>query len=425
LHYYFQADAIALVKVLNIHQLLSIIHQCQRNYTMKITKITAYAIKADTTYRMVGQSKPTHQLPDSDYFQYPPYPQLYSHFLEALIVRVETDEGLIGWGEGQVPVGPEVLQKIVERVIGPVILGRDPLETNVRYAEMFDTLRVRGQTSGYQVDAIAAIDTALWDIRGQAEGRSISDLLGGRFRDRLPMYVSGLRAATREARAEEAAEWTRQGMGVKNFIGFGYAADAAELTAIRQAVGDEARLFTDGLWKYSYPEAVRIGRILEAHDLVFFEAPLLPEDIEGHSKLAHDLDIAIAVGEPLRTRFEFLNWFKAKAIDICQPDLMRNGISETYKIALLAEAYNIPVALHVGAVTAIGMAATWQTAAALPNFYMQEFQPLMFNAFNPWLQEPLRHENGQLIVPTGPGLGIALDQARFARDVDSEVTISL
>jgi galactonate dehydratase len=104
---------------------------------------------------------------------------------------------------------------------------------------------------------------------------------------------------------------------------------------------------------------------------------------------------------------------------------MRNGISETYKIAMLAEAYHIPVALHVGAVTAIGMAATWQTAAALPNFYIQEFQPKMFAAFNPWLEEPLRLENGQIVVPTGPGLGITLNRERFAQDVDSEAVINL
>ena len=128
---------------------------------MKITSLTAYAIKAGTRYQMAGQSNPTYQLPNSDYFQYPPYPQLYSHYTEALVVRVETDEGITGWGEGQVPVGPEVLQKIVERVIGPPMLGQDPLATNVRYLDMYNTLRVRGQTTGYQVDAMAAIDTAL------------------------------------------------------------------------------------------------------------------------------------------------------------------------------------------------------------------------------------------------------------------------
>ena len=392
---------------------------------MKISSITAYTVKSGTRYEMVGQSKPTRPLPHSDYFQFPPYPQLYSQYTEALIVRVETDEGIAGWGEGQAPVGPEVLQKIVERVIGPAVLGRDPLAVNVRYLEMYNTLRVRGQTSGYQLDAMAAIDTALWDIRGQASGQSISALLGGSFRERLPAYVSGLRATTREARVEEAAEWTRQGLGIKPFIGFGYAADAAEITAIRRGVGDDARLFADGLWNYTFPEAARVGRMLEAQGVEFFEAPLYPEDIEGHSKLARELGLAIAVGEPLRGRFEFLNWFKAQALDLCQPDLMRNGVSETYKIALLAEAYNLPIALHTGAATAIGMAATWQTAAALPNFYIQEFQPKMFAAFNPWLAEPLRLEGGKIVVPTGPGLGIRLDLERFKQDVEGEVRVAV
>jgi galactonate dehydratase len=342
-----------------------------------------------------------------------------------MIVQLETDEGIAGWGEGQAPVGPEVLQKIVERVIGPVVLGQDPLDINIRYQEMYDTLRVRGQTTGYQLDAIAAIDTALWDIKGKAFNQSISELLGGRFRDRLPAYVSGLRAATRAARQDEAREWTQQGLGLKPFVGFGYAEDKAEITAIREAIGEQARLFTDGLWKYTVPEAVRVGRILEANNVEFFEAPLYPEDIEGHSRLTRELDVAVAVGEPLRTRYQFLDWFRAGAIDICQPDLMRNGISETYKIGLLAEAYNIPVALHTGAVTAIGMAATWQTAAALPNFYIQEFQPKMFAAFNPWLKESLRLEQGEIVVPTGPGLGITLNEERFRQDVNSEVKLAI
>jgi galactonate dehydratase len=179
------------------------------------------------------------------------------------------------------------------------------------------------------------------------------------------------------------------------------------------------------LWKYTVPEAVRVGRVLEANGVEFFEAPLVPEDIDGHRQLVEKLDLAVAVGEPLRMRYQFLDWLKAGAIDLCQPDLMRNGISETFKIALLAESYHIPVALHIGAATAIGFAATWQTAAAIPNFFLQEFQPKMFNAFNPWLTEPLRLAGHEAVVPTGPGLGIELDMDRFQQDVDSEIKLTL
>ena len=392
---------------------------------MKIISITAYAVKARTRYQMSGQIQAAKRLPGSDYFHFPPYPELYSENSEAMVVRIETDEGLTGWGEAQNPIGPEVSQKIIERVLGPMILGRDPQATNLRYLEMYETLRVRGQSTGFFHDAMAAIDTALWDIRGKAVGQPISALLGGRFRETLPCYVTGLQGKTLPARLEEAVEWTRQGVSLKPFLGFGYAADSAEISALRRAVGDEARLFMDGVWKYSGPEALRVGRMLEAHGVEFFESPLLPEDIEGHRKLAHKLDVAIAIGEALRGRYQFLPWIQAQALDICQPDVMRNGISETFKIALLAEAYNIQVALHCGVVTVIGMAATWQVAAALPNFFIQEYQPSMLPLFNPWLEERLCMEQGRLVVPTGPGLGIDINQKRFEQDVDSKMTIAL
>ena len=102
------------------------------------------------------------------------------------MVRVETDEGITGWGETQAPIVPEVAQTIIGKVVGPAILGADPLATNVRYADMHGTMRARGHSSGYQIDAIAGVDTALWDIRGKAAGHSISEMIGGRFRDELP-----------------------------------------------------------------------------------------------------------------------------------------------------------------------------------------------------------------------------------------------
>lgn len=392
---------------------------------LKITAITAFAVKARRRYQMSGQIRPARRLPASDYFQFPPYPELYSENSEAMVVKVETDAGLVGWGEAQNPIGPEVSQKIVERVIGPMILGHDPLATNIRYLEMSETLRVRGQNTGYMHDAMAAIDTALWDIKGKALGMSVSDLLGGRFRETLPCYVTGLRAPTRPERLVEACGWTEQGVMLKPFLGFGLAEDTAEITAIRQAVGPEGRIFMDGVWKYNVPEALRVGRMLEEQGVEFFESPLLPEDIEGHAKLARKLDVPIAIGEALRGRHQFFPWFQAQALDICQPDVMRNGISESYKIALLSETYNVPVALHCGVVTVVGMAATWHVAAAIPNFFVQEYQPVMLELFNPWLVEPLRLENGELVVPTGPGLGIEIDEVRMAEDVDSQIRIAL
>lgn len=390
---------------------------------MRITSISAYTIKADVRYELAGGATAKGQLPGSDYLQFAPYPQLYSQRSEAMLVRVETDEGIVGWGEAQAPIAPEVAQSIVRNVVGPAVLGRDPLATNVRFMDMYGTLRVRGQGGGYQLDAIAGIDTALWDIRAKAAQCSVSELLGGRFRDTLPCYVTGLRGSSLDERVHEAASWIDQGIGIKPCLGFGYEQDAKEITAIRDRVGDGGPVFVDGVWSYSYPEAVRIGRVYEANGVGFFEAPLLPEDIHGHARLCRELDIAIAIGEPLRTRFQFQPWFRAEALDLAQPDLMRNGITEVMKIASVAEAFNLDLALHTGTLTVVGMAATWHAASALPNFFIQEYQPVMFDTFNRWLEEPLRVHEGRLVVPDGVGLGIEIDMDRFARDVDTVVTI--
>ena len=391
---------------------------------MRIGRVTAYVIKSPIRYELAGQTKPTHRLPGTDYFQFPPYPQLYSERSESMIVKIDTDEGISGWGEAQAPIGPEITQAIVQRVLGPVLLGADPLATSVRYSEMYETLRVRGQTGGFQLDAIAALDTALWDIRGKAVGKPVSELLGGRFRERLPCYVTGLRERTLDGRAEEAQRWRDVGIaGVKPCLGFGVASDAAEIERLRDAVGDNFRLFVDGVWKYTVPEAVRVARAFERSGVEFFESPLLPENVDGHARLVRSLDLAIAVGEPLRGRFQFLQWIKAGALDLAQPDTMRNGITETYRIAALCEVHGIPVAIHNGMLTVIGMAATWQTAAAISNFFIQEYQPVMLDTFNAWLTEPLRLDDGELVVPQGPGLGIEIDEERFAQDVQTHVAL--
>lgn len=390
---------------------------------IKVTSVTAYAVKAGVRYQPAGQATATGRLPGSDYLRLAPYPQLYSERSEAVIVRVDTDAGITGWGECQAPVAPEVAQTIIERILGPAVLGKDPTATTVRFEELYGTMRVRGQVGGYQLDAIAGLDIALWDIRGKVAGLSVAELAGGRFRDRLPGYVTGLRGRTTEERAAEARAWADAGLAVKACLGFGVAEDIAEVQRIRDAIGDSGRLMVDALWSYTVPEALRVGRALERAGVEFFESPLLPEDLDGHAELAVALDLPIAVGEPLRTRFAFLPWLRRRALDLAQPDVMRAGLTETIRIATLAEAFGVPVALHTGCLTVVGMAATWQLAAALPGVGVQEFQPVMLDTFNPWLDRPLEVAGGELVVPDGPGLGIELDQDRLAAQASSVVTV--
>ena len=129
--------------------------------------------------------------------------------------------------------------------------------------------------------------------------------------------------------------------------------------------------------------------MLTEADVAFFESPIAPEDVVGHRELVRSLDLPVAVGEPLRTRHQFVPWLAQRAMDVAQPDLMRNGVGETLAIATLASAHHVPVALHTGVVTSIGMAASWQVAAALPNFVVQEFQPVMLETFGHLVEEGL------------------------------------
>lgn len=392
---------------------------------MKVVAVTAHVVKNATRYELAGQAKASGTLPGSEYLRFGNYPHLYSQRSEAVVVEIETDEGIVGFGECQAPVGPEVVAVIIQRMLGPILLGRDPLDVVPLFQELYGSGRARGQVTGYQIDAIAGLDTALWDIRARSAGLSLSAALGGRFRDRLPSYVTGLRAPDRAGRLDEARGWASMGIGVKACLGHDPREDSREAEAIRSAVGDDATLFVDGVWGYRYHEAVCVGRALEDTGFQFFEAPLVAEDIRGHARLAAELDIAIAIGEPLRTRFQFLPWLTAEAMDVVQPDVMRNGPTETTRIASLAEAFNLPVALHTGNLTVIGMATTWHVAASLPTFLVQEYQPVMLETYNPWLAEPLRLDGGELVVPDGPGLGIDLDRDRFLHDVESSERIEL
>ena len=390
---------------------------------MKVTAITAYVVKADTGYYPVNAKRAGAELFGTDYFRIPPYSQLYSRKAESVIIKVETDTGITGWGESQAPVGPEIVATIVEKIVGPVLLGRDPMDIGVLFTEMTGTSRNRGHTGSYQMDAIAGLDTALWDIRGKLEDKPLSSLLGGRYRNALPSYASGLRSETPAARRDEALSRVAAGFGIKPFLSGDWKRAADEMAQLREAVGNDAPLFADGLWSFTMPDAALLGASLEDSGFNFFECPGDPEDITGHARLAQKLRIPIAIGETLRTRNEFLPWLQGGALAICQPDIARIGVSESMAIAALAETFNVPTAPHIGACTIVGMATTWQISSAIPNFLIQEHQPVMFDVFNRWLAEPLVIENGQLVVPDRPGIGVTILEEELARDVVSSVTI--
>ncbi len=348
------------------------------------------------------------------YFLRPPYRALYSAYFETAFVKISTADGFFGWGEALAPVAPEVVQQIIEQLLAPALIGRSPLDVNVLWNIMYDLMRERGYYGGFMLDAISACDIALWDLCGKILGQPVHQLLGGAFRDEIPCYVSGLPRPTAEERVDLAQTYTEQGFeAFKLAAGHGVRADVKSVAALRDALGEDAALLLDAHWVYSLDEALQLGHALTDLGAGFFEAPINPEDIESHAQLAQAVAVPVAIGETERTRYQFRPWLMQQAADILQPDVGRAGISEVFKIAAMAEAFNVKMAPHLSVGLGICIAATIQVAAAIPNLYLLEYQPPVFEIANALLESPLVCRDGCYEIPSGVGIAVALDEDRL------------
>ena len=377
---------------------------------MRIARVQTFPLflsKEDADNSYAGESAVEHR----GYMVKPPWRSLYSPGYETLIVKVETDDGLVGWGEALAPVAPEVAAAIVDRLLTPLIIGEDPRSVRTLWHRMSESMRERGHLTGHQADAMAAVDIALWDLWGHATGLSVSELAGGRFADVLPAYVSGIRGADDTERAERAAELIEQGVRrIKLHLGTDIRTDLATFDAIN-AVHPDLDLALDAHWTYRLGEAKALGRELDARRAWFFEAPLAPEDVEGHRDLAAAIDTTVAVGEAMRSRFEFADWLHRRAVGLTQPDIGRTGITEGLAIAALADASHVQVAPHHSAAFGVAMAAGVHVAASSPSLLAFEYQPFTLPVANRILTTPLAvTRTGEFIVPRGPGLGVIVDE---------------
>jgi D-galactarolactone cycloisomerase len=376
---------------------------------VKVDRVQSFVVKIPYHDRFGGQTAAPALLPGGEYYFEAEWREVYADRTQALLIRVDTDDGLHGWGEAQAPIVPEAAQAIVDRLLGPMLIGADPREVQTLRDRLYHSMNGRGHFTGFMLDAIAGCDIALWDITAKAAGVPLSAALGRRLRDRLPAYVSGVRAPTPDARGALAADLCRAGYeGVKLYLGRGVEADLAE-AGIARAQAPDARFFADTFWVYSFDEALRLGRGLAALGIEWLESPLAPEDLDAHARLAAALDLPVAVGETLRTHYQFAEWLGRGALDIAQPDIARCGVTEGRRIAALAAGSGRRVALHLGVSLGVAMAATWQVAATLPNFYIQEHHPPMLDLSNRFLTDQLRMDQGSLAVPGAPGIGVDVD----------------
>jgi D-galactarolactone cycloisomerase len=337
------------------------------------------------------------------------------------VVEVATDVGITGWGECY---GPAAVNKaLIETQYAPRVLGRDPFDVEVVWEDLYNRIKDYG-AQGFSITALSGIDIALWDIMGRATGRPIHKLIGGAYRREVQAYATGLYFTDMdrlvEEAVEEALEYKEQGFrAIKMKIGLGdLKLDHRRVAAVREAIGPDIALALDANHCFSVPQAIRLGRMLEELDLLWFEEPISPEDLDGYAEVTRTLDLAVAGGENSFTRWGFRDVIARKAMDIVQPDACAaGGISEMRKIATLASAFGVECVPHAWG-SAIGLAATVQVLAALPD------QPSAFRPMPPMLEfeqtpnplrdllarEPIMQRRGIVAVPEGPGLGIEVDR---------------
>lgn len=338
------------------------------------------------------------------------------------LVEIGTDAGLTGWGECYGPAG---IARAAVEYLAPRVIGRDPFDVTVIWEDLYNRIKDYG-LSGMTVAAISGIDIALHDLMGKEVGKPVHKLLGGGFRSSVPAYATGLYfidpAQLVEEAVDEAAHYVQQGFrAIKMKIGLGdLAADIARIRAVREAIGPDVKLAVDANHCFSVPQAIRLGRALEALDILWFEEPISPEDLAGYTEVTRALDIAVAGGENEFTRWGFRSIVERKAMDIVQPDVCAaGGLSECMRIATLCTAHGVECVPHAWGTT-IGLAATLHFLAALPD------QPPAWRPFPPMLEfeqtpNPLRdllatqpiglEHGGSVAIPAGPGLGIEIDRA--------------
>jgi D-galactarolactone cycloisomerase len=344
------------------------------------------------------------------------YPTVYSDELETMLVRIETSDGIVGWGEAQAPVAPEVSRTIVDVLLGPLALGEDAFAPERLWNRLYAAMRVRGHTGGFLLDAIAAIDIAVWDVCGKSVGQPVARLLGGPCHDPVPCYVSGLSGGTVEAQIDEARRRHAEGArAFKIFMSEGEAECLETVRALRAALGPDVRLAVDALWRFDEARAVRFAHALAGADVLWLEAPLPPEDVAGHERLARRSPIPIAIGESYRTRFEVLPFLERGAVGVLQPDLGRSGLTEGRKLAVLADTHHVPVAPHVSIGLGPQIAAAVHLAAATSNLLLLECNPSVFALASQVVRGPFDWHVSGIPVPAASGLGIEIDEDKVRR----------
>lgn len=349
-----------------------------------------------------------------------------------VFVKVYTDEGLTGVGEGTLEYKEKALCGAVEH-IKSYLLGKDPCQIERHYHAIYRDAYWRG--GAVLMSALSAVEMALWDILGKSLGVPVWQLLGGRANDDCRIYVNGwfAGAKTPEEFGERARAAAERGVSAMKWDPFGknyMQMSPAELrqamrciAAVREAVGEDVDLLIEGHGRFDVPTATRIAAEIAPFRPLFFEEPVPPDNLEALAAVREKSPVPIAAGERLYTRYDYNELFRRRAADYIQPDISHaGGIMELKKLAAQAEANYIAFAPHNPS-GPVANAATLQIAGCCPNFCILEIMYADVDYRRYITNENLAYENGRIRIGDKPGLGIELNEEECLRHPYAEHTL--
>jgi galactonate dehydratase len=315
-----------------------------------------------------------------------------------LFVKITTDEGIYGVGEGS--GWPRVIETAVND-FASILVGEDPADIDRLWQRMLTASMGHGMTGTVGGGAMTAIEMALWDIKGKALGQPVWNLLGGKFRDRIPVYG--------HARTNERAD---------ELLGLGYRAMKLPLTgkgdidrvySIREHVGPDIDLMLDahGPSWMTTQDAIEFGRALEGADMLFYEDPVPPENLDALARVRDSVNIPIAAGERVSNIWGILPYIERDLVDVIQPDTGRaGGITQMRKMAAMAESHFITMAPHSGSLGPIAEYAALHVMATIPNALMLERLEFDWEGREDVITPAPKVVDGHIALPTAPGLGV-------------------
>jgi L-alanine-DL-glutamate epimerase-like enolase superfamily enzyme len=326
----------------------------------------------------------------------------------SIVVRLTTEDGTVGWGETYGICAPRATCEIINDLLAPVTIGADPCDVEAIWDELYGLMRVRGCSGGFHVDAIAAIDIALWDLHGKLRGMPIRRLLGTTVNAAVPGYLSGLPAATLEQRVALAVDNYAAGHRAFKFAAVvSHEGIVEEMAALRRALGADAQIMVDLHWKFTAAEALALIAELAPYRPHFVEAPVKPEDQAGLARVARESPVPIAAGEEWYTAYEVRNRLAAGPIAVLQPEMGHTGITQFRRITALAAEQGVAIAPHATIGTGLFLAASLQVSATLPHLWKHEWQHSVFARNLRLLDSDMGYADGAYTLPTAPGLGAA------------------